>query len=541
MAEIKTEIENPLKQLKYAPSAIYNAYHRQNDRYCLLDTRIDILKKIFDWIDGDGKSCVFWLNGCPGTGKSVIARTVAREYDTQGRLAATFFFSRGSGDSSDARLFVTTIARQLATNKALNLSQFIRDSLEENGLIPEQTLEDQWSKLVLQPLLRYEKKDAPSTFLLVVDAMDECDEEGSAGILLRLLPQLGDLGNIVIRVLVTSRPEMSVRRGFDRMQSLAHEGTTLHHMSTGVVGRDIQLFLKYNLSIIAEEKLLATGWPGEQNLMTMVQRAQGLFIWAATACRYIQGGKPEKRLNTLLEGSSGSTVIAPEEQLDMIYITVLRDSIPETYDEEEKEEAYNYLRLVLGTVAVLFSALSVKALSRLLDVPSREVSEAIVGLHSVLDISASPDDPLRFHHDSFRGFLLNEVRCKDRELQVNEQQAHATLAKDCLKVMYSVLKENVCNQEKPGVPLSNRDYVQQYLPPEAQYACLYWISHSIKSGQRLRDNEEVDQFLRKHILNWIEAIGWLRKTSNAIHSLRSLEKSISEVREILKSMGCNAH
>lgn len=68
-------------------------------------------------------------------------------------------------------------------------------------------------------------------------AMDECDEEGSAGILLRLLPQLGDLESIAIRVLVTSRAEMPIRRGFDQMQRSAHEGSALHHMSTEAIDR----------------------------------------------------------------------------------------------------------------------------------------------------------------------------------------------------------------------------------------------------------------------------------------------------------------
>jgi hypothetical protein len=49
-----------------------------------------------------------------GTGKSTIANTVARGYFEQGRLAASFIFSRGGGDVGNAQKFVTTIAVQLA-------------------------------------------------------------------------------------------------------------------------------------------------------------------------------------------------------------------------------------------------------------------------------------------------------------------------------------------------------------------------------------------------------------------------------------------
>jgi hypothetical protein len=51
-----------------------------------------------------------------GTGKSTIAHTVARDYFEQGRLAASFFFSRGGGDAGNASKFVTTIAIQLAVH-----------------------------------------------------------------------------------------------------------------------------------------------------------------------------------------------------------------------------------------------------------------------------------------------------------------------------------------------------------------------------------------------------------------------------------------
>jgi hypothetical protein len=51
-----------------------------------------------------------------GTGKSTIARTIARKYYELKRLGASFFFSRGGGDLGHAGKFFTTIAMQLADN-----------------------------------------------------------------------------------------------------------------------------------------------------------------------------------------------------------------------------------------------------------------------------------------------------------------------------------------------------------------------------------------------------------------------------------------
>jgi chloramphenicol 3-O-phosphotransferase len=57
---------------------------------------------------------VFWLNGLAGTGKSTIARTIARICADHKRLGASFFFSLGGGALASARHFVTTVAVQLA-------------------------------------------------------------------------------------------------------------------------------------------------------------------------------------------------------------------------------------------------------------------------------------------------------------------------------------------------------------------------------------------------------------------------------------------
>jgi hypothetical protein len=47
-----------------------------------------------------------------GTGKSTIARTVARKLNEKECLGASFFFSRGRGDRGHAGMFFTTVTRE---------------------------------------------------------------------------------------------------------------------------------------------------------------------------------------------------------------------------------------------------------------------------------------------------------------------------------------------------------------------------------------------------------------------------------------------
>jgi hypothetical protein len=69
--------------------------------------------------------------------------------------------------------------------------------------------------------------------------------------------------------------------------------------------------------------------------------------------------------------------------------------------------------------------------------------------------------------------------------------------------------------------------VEQCLPPEIKYACLYWIQHLQKSSAQLYDNDQTHQFLQVHLLHWLEALGWIGKTSEGILAISSLEAQIS--------------
>jgi hypothetical protein len=101
---------------------------------------------------------------------------VARRYHDRQRLAASFFFSRGGGDVGHAGKFITSIARQLADNVPASW-QHISKAIAERSDFAGQSPQDQWRLLVLDPLSKLGDNDCPGLFLLVVDALDECDKE----------------------------------------------------------------------------------------------------------------------------------------------------------------------------------------------------------------------------------------------------------------------------------------------------------------------------------------------------------------------------
>jgi hypothetical protein len=384
-------------------------------------------------VDSEDERCIFWLNGLAGTGKSTIARTVARRYFEQKRLGASFFFSRGGGDVGHAGKFFTSVAVQLAYN-APSLRRYISEAAEEQIDIANHSLHDQWRQLVIRPLLRLDKRLSPSSYLLIVDALDECDNEDHIRTILQLLAEARSLTTVRLRVFLTSRPEVPIRHGIRAIPQAEHQDFVLHNIQPIIINHDISLFLEYHLGIIGQEWTLGADWPGEVVLRQLVLYACGLFIWAATACRFIrEGGRfARKRLDTILKGSS-SAVGGPEKHLNEIYLAVLKHSISSDYSEEEKEEAYDILKHTLGSIVVLLSPLSASSLSRLLHRPKEEVDQTFKDLYAILDIPEDPTYPLRLHHPSFRDFLLSKDRCG--HFWVDEKQAHYTLAAGCIQLM----------------------------------------------------------------------------------------------------------
>jgi len=511
-----------LDRLPYAIDAPFNSYAKQDSPPCLPNTRVDLLREIYNWADGKDERCIFWLNGLAGTGKSTIARTVARKYYDEKRLGASFFFSRGGGDVGHAGKFCTTVAVQLA-NSILSLRRHICDAVAEHGDIAGLSLYDQWRQLVLQPLSKPSRDSCLPSYVVVIDALDECDNDANIRLILQLLAEVRSLKRARLRVFLTSRREVPIRYGYYQLPESERFDLVLHDIFPLIVEHDISIFFEYNLR--NEEDDQDADWPGAEVINILVKKACGLFIWAATACRFISEGPfGDERLRTLLDGGT-SAAETPEEHLNGIYKTVLQNSIKPSFSQQDKDKFCSTLRYILGSIAVLFSPLSVDSLSRLLVTPKRMVDRILKDLYAILDIPKEPIRPLRLHHPSFRDFLLNQKRCGDLNLWVDEKQAHQTLADNCIRLMSTSLKQDICGLDAPGVHISEVDSsrVEQCLAPEVQYACLYWVEHLQKSGIQLHDYDQVHQFLQTHFLHWLEALSWMRRTSEGIVAIRNLE------------------
>ncbi|WDK23073.1 hypothetical protein CGRA01v4_14364 [Colletotrichum graminicola] len=143
-----------IKRLHVVIGAEYNARNSHPDQICHPRARLDLLQEVQAWAENPTSPPVFWLYGMAGHGKSTIARTVAKRFDEKKILGATFFFKRGHiGRCGTSNLF-STIASQLARRRR-ELLPYIRRAIERTNDISSETIEEQFSKLIVSPLMEY--------------------------------------------------------------------------------------------------------------------------------------------------------------------------------------------------------------------------------------------------------------------------------------------------------------------------------------------------------------------------------------------------
>ncbi|KAF2192944.1 vegetative incompatibility protein HET-E-1 [Zopfia rhizophila CBS 207.26] len=513
-----------LTRLPIAKGASFDSHMDEHNARCLANTRVDLQRQIMEWAKDRNSKPIFWLNGMAGTGKSTIARTIAQSLADQHQLGASFFFKKGEGDRGNASRFFTTITKDLMSHVP-GLIPGIRKAIDADPAISEKALKDQFEKLILQPLS--ETKQAPTIvfgLVVVIDALDECEREEDIQAILQLLARTKDLWPVSLRVFVTSRPELPIRLGFKQVSDGTYQDLILHNIPKETIEHDIALFLAHELGVIREQRSLPPSWPGKDQIQALAEMAIPLFIFAATACRYIgdKRDNPKRRLEIILQYRTVNQV----SKLDKTYLPILNQLFDDE-DEVSKERQANEFREIVGSIVVLESPLSIVSLAHLLGIPKEDVSCRLDLLHSVLSIPVNEEMPVRLLHLSFRDFLLDIQKRGKSPFWVDERERHKDLASKCLQLMSSPkgLRRNMCNLTRPGTLRSEIDNqtIDNPLSPEIRYACRYWVHHLEQSKYRIRNGGPVHTFLQKYLLYWLEAMSLMGEATESICIINSLD------------------
>ncbi|KAI9785549.1 MAG: hypothetical protein M1839_009290 [Geoglossum umbratile] len=521
LKEIK---DNNSINLPIAKGASFDSHMEEHNARCLPNTRTELLHHIREWAKDENGKPIFWLKGMAGTGKSTIARSVAQSFADQRQLAASFFFKKGEGECSNATRFFTTIATDLIA-RIPGLIPRIRKALDDDPGISERIMKDQFEKLILHPLSEIQQAPSQaSVCVVVIDALDECEREEDIRVILQLLARTKDIKPVSLRILVTSRPEFPIRLGFKQMSDGTYQDLVLHEVPKGTIERDIRLFLEHELREIQEQRSLPPEWPGRNQIQALVNLAFPLFIFAATACRYIADRRdnPIQRLGVVLQYQSAIHV----SKLDRMYLPILSQLFGDE-DEADKQRRTSEFRDIVGSIAILESPLSISSLAHFFWISKEDIRCKLDSLHSVLSIPDSEDLPIRLLHLSFRDFLIDPQKKRKSLFWVDKRETHERLASKCLDLLSSSegLRQNMCKLLNPGTLRSKIDErtIAICLPPELQYACRYWVHHLEQSDRYIHDGDLIHIFLQKYFLYWLEAMSLIGEAYKYIHIINKLQ------------------
>lgn len=491
--------------LPYAEGSSFDAFDAEHDT-CHPETRVDLLHHIKEWACNPRQKCIFWLNGMAGTGKSTISRTMAQYFKKEGQLGASFFFKREERDRGTAKKFFTTICAQLLLHIPA-LIPHVEMAIDKDPYISGKLMKEQFDKLVLQPLLSLKRSES-TVVVIVIDALDECEDKDDIRGILQLLPQVQKCKCMYIRIFLTSRPELPIRPVLEENNN--HHGLVLHELSKTVVEKDIRVFLKAKFSEIKKVRKIAGEWPGDDTLETLVMRAVPLFISAATICRFVGDEKwrPESRLLTILQDPAATS----GSQMDRTYLPVLNQLLSGANDREAKQLKQEFQNII-GVIILLATPLSVNDLAQLIDLPKIDISNRLDGFHSVLSVPEHIHSPIRILHLSFQEYLLTT----ESFFHIDEKETHRKIALHCLRVMNTSLKHNICGLPNYGTQRDDIDSraINENLSADLQYACQYWVYHLDRSEARIVESLAFD-FLKKHFLHWLEALSLMGVISMAV-------------------------
>jgi len=443
-----------------------------------------------EWAKDPRSPRLYWMNGMAGTGKTTIAYSFCEQLQDSGLLGANFFCSRSLAECSDIRHVIPTTARQLARS----CPQFAPALLEVLGAdFPLPSLGNQIKRLLSEPFQRISDR-VTDTLIVVIDALDECNDESSEiRLFLEQICNYFGTNNMPLKVFLTSRPEDVISRTITPLKpsspsewSVVH----IHDIEKSLVQADIKTYFEDELFEIAKNRRLEVGWPPSTEVDVVVGNANRLFIYAATVIRYVKEdcGNPIRRLSELASTSSRVEKETRQssglstELIDELYKIILGRALHKKNAEENL-----VARVVLKLIVCAQTPLTLAGIVDLLDAPEElkikiirsDVRTALELLPSVISTPMDDAGVVTTFHASFPDFLFEDCRCGPI-FHIPFQQSHQDLARMCLHFLdKSLTVDNISGSDRWQTvdTIVEQKKIESWISSALTYACMFWASH----------------------------------------------------------------
>lgn len=436
-----------------------------------------------------------------------------------------FFFLKGSQQTpSDLCFFV---ADQIRSHWPIpQLESYWKIAYSNISLLRARNLKDQWEILVTKPLRRLPRDQKR---ILIVDALDECDERTRGQLLECILYSCGSESELSIQILLTTRMEHDIRKVIES-KSFSHLIQWREILRAEGYKGDITRYINFRL----DNSDFDTITNKQRN--ELVKRCDGLFIFASLACKLLDdacvGGEP-------LQG-----ILSEFTSLDSLYHRTLSQA------SKVHELTRKGIMAILSVILVAQTPLSIAEITDLLSFKLKQVESLVSKLGSVLNIDSKTKRVYMIHatmaeflvrrdwdqkEEDSEGHIVTEATQKNQYF-IDISKSNGTMAESCFRIMSRELKDDLCGPPilfSPSIDQTNLNSMREGLEQETsaglRYAASSWIAHVIINLECQDALYATRKFFKTNLLNWIEVEGvyqHLPTSLIALHQLHSAMESL---------------
>ncbi|KAI0026866.1 WD40-repeat-containing domain protein, partial [Vararia minispora EC-137] len=484
---------------------------------CLPGTRHRILDDLSTWVNDPDGARVCLLVGFAGTGKSAIAHSLGLRFHALRRLGCFFAFDRNFQGDRHPESVLSTIAHELAGWNASFKHALAAALRDDSTLAHTVDITAQWNGLIVAPAKRVQFF---GPILIIIDAFDESgpvDLYSRSRLLKHLLHDVHALPHN-FRILLTSRPEGDVRRALGDKSRVA-DALILSPDDVDIEA-DIDAYVHYWLrpQYTGEQAL------DESQLSQIVQKAAGLFQWAATACRIILENPHGLSLRECFQRRIGK-VLQSGSSLDDLYSTILHDIF------SDDPTVMSRFRSVMAQVLCASEPLPTTMLQSIRTHASigekDDVMLVVRHMGSLLSGVSGPTSPIRPLHTSFRDFLTTPSR--SGIWHVIPENGHSIMLLGLVRALNEGLRFNICNIETSYLQNSQIPDLQQRIHSSVPSSILLYTGSYLNDHMRSQPSGLADllpplrELLCDKLLLWLELLSVLNLTSIAVLTMNALQ------------------
>ena len=445
---------------------------------------------------------LFWLNGNPGSGKSVLTSYVIRYLEKCNKECSYFLFCHNDKSRSSTSVLLRSIAYQMALTN-VNVRKALLKLCEEGEMKVEQTDERTlWRKIFMSLIF---KVNFDQVHFWIIDALDECQ---NCAALVPLLAKIDE--KIPLRIFISSRNTSQLDKLF---HSISHP-LTIEPMSLQQTQADIRLYIEANVYNLPVEDDIAR----QELTETILDKANDCFLWAYCVLRELEQTFSEQQIKDVLNE-------VPKE-MGPLYSRMLEGMSKNTRNRE----------LIRGVLAWTVCATRPLELVELRDALVLDIDMTIPRLDRLIESSCGEmiyvdkQSKVQLIHPTAREFLLDQS--SDPLFAIERGEGHARLAAACLRYLASDEQNTPRHRRKSS---STRNPKMSYFEAYASTA----FSTHVKRSSLSNDLPLMllDEFFNANVLTWIEGLASKNNLQHVLQTARDLKAFLQRRAEERSPLG----